>query len=107
MYRRTLTLTDAQRAELVRVRDHDRRAYLRECAAGLLKVADGTAPRAVALHGLLKPRHPDTLYDWLNRYQAQGLVVLIHKPRGHRGFSPSRRRGTGGDDAPHAREPGD
>jgi len=107
MDRRTLDLTDAQRAALVRVRDHDRRAYLRECAAGLLKVADGASPRAVALSGLLKPRHPDTLYDWLNRYQAHGLVGLIHKPRGHRGFSPSPWGGTGGDGASHASKPGD
>jgi hypothetical protein len=107
MYRRTLTLTQEQRAELVRVRDHDRRAYLRECAVGLLKVADGASPYAVALHGLLKPHHPDTLYDWLNRYQAHGLTGLIHKPRGHRGFPPSRRRTTGGDGPPHPDEPGD
>jgi winged helix-turn helix protein len=77
MYRRTLVLTDAQRAE------------------------------AVAAHGLLKARHPDTLYDWLNRYQAHGLAGLIHKPRGHRGFSPSRRGGPGGDGAAHPGEHGD
>src|SRR5437870_10865956 len=106
MYRRTLRLTDAQRAELVHTRDHDRRPYLRTCAAALLKVADGASPHAVALHGLLKPRHPDTLYDWLNRYQAHGLAGLIHKPRGHRGFSPSARGGTDGDGAAHAREHG-
>jgi hypothetical protein len=32
---------------------------------------------------------------------------LIHKPRGHRGFSPSRRRATGGDGPPHTDESGD
>jgi len=107
MYRRTLTLTSEQRAALVQARDHDRRAYLRERAAGLLKVADGASPHAVALHGLLKPRHPDTLYDWVNRYQAHGLAGLPHKPRGHRGFSPSRRGSTGRDGAAHTGEPGD
>jgi hypothetical protein len=107
MYRRTLTLTDAQRTELVHSRDHDRRPYLRTCAAALLKVADGVSPHAVALHGLLKPRHPDTLYDWLHRYQAHGLAGLIHKPRGHRGFSPSARRATGGDGPSHPDQSGD
>ncbi len=107
MYRRTLELTTEQRAALVHARDHDRRAYLRECAAGLLKVADGASPHAVALHGLLKARHPDTLYDWVNRYQAHELAGLIHKPRGHRGFSPSRRGGTGGDGPPHPGKHGD
>jgi Winged helix-turn helix len=97
MYRRTLILTPDQRAELVQTRDHDPRPYLRECAAGVLKVADGASPHAVARTGLLKPRHPDTLYDWLDRYHAHGLAGLIHKPRGHRGFSPSRRGGPGRD----------
>jgi hypothetical protein len=67
MYRRILDRTPAQRAALVQTRDHDRRAYVRERAAALLKIADGASPHAVALHGLLKPRHPDTLYDWLDR----------------------------------------
>jgi hypothetical protein len=106
MHRRTLTLTPAQRTELISARDHDRRAYLRECAAAVLKVADGASPHAVALHGLHKPRHPDTVYDWLDRYAAQGLAGLVHKPRGHRGFSPSRRGAVGRDGAAHPAEHG-
>lgn len=87
--RRGLTLTDVQRAELIAVRDHDPRPYLREIAAALVKIADGQAAFQVARHGLLRPRHPETVYGWMNRYQAGGLANLIHKPRGHRGFSPS------------------
>jgi hypothetical protein len=59
--RRTLTLTEPQRQELIDHRDHDARPYVRERCAALLKIADGHAPHAVARHGLLKPRDPDTV----------------------------------------------
>ncbi len=94
MYRRTLTLTPEQRAELVRARDRDRRPYLRECAAALLKIADGQAPFAVARAGLSRPRDPDTVYSWLAKYLRGGLAALVHRPRGHRGFSPRAGRAT-------------
>lgn len=96
MFRRTLQLTPERRAELEQVRDRDRRPYLRECAAALLKVAEGQSAHQVALTGLHKPRAPDTLYRWLNKYQQEGLAGLVHRPRGHRGFSPWARRRTGG-----------
>ncbi len=72
-YRRTLALTDAQRQDLLQYRDHDPRPYVRERCAALLKIADGLAPHAVARHGLLKPRDPDTVYEWLNWYERFGL----------------------------------
>jgi hypothetical protein len=89
MQQRTLELTPAQRTELEQTRDGDRRPYLRECAAALVKVADGMPAYLVARRGLHKPRHPDTIYRWLDKYEADGLAGLIHKPRGHRGFPPS------------------
>ena len=50
-----------------------------------MKVADGTSPHAVARYGLLKPRQPDTVYHWLNRYQAEGLPgLLAHQHGGYR-----------------------
>lgn len=85
---RTLELSPAQRAELEGVRDRDRRPYLRECAAALLKVADGQPAHRVARHGLHRPRDPDTLYRWLDAYARAGVAGLVHRPRGHRGFSP-------------------
>jgi hypothetical protein len=94
MYRRKLELTLEQRAELERVRD--RRAYLRECAAALLKIADGQSTHQVAQTGLHKPWEPDTVYLWLNKYQQQGLAGLVYQPRGHRGFSPSASSRPGG-----------
>jgi hypothetical protein len=88
MERRTLELSEPERSALCGLRDHDPRPYLRERAAALLKIADGAAPYAVARTGLLKPRQPDTVYRWLQAYQAAGLDGLVHKPRGHRGRFP-------------------
>ena len=91
MYRLGLALTEGQRRELERARDRDPRPYLRERAAALLRVAAGESPHAVALGGLglLRPRKPDTVYEWLRRYRAGGAAGLVARPRGHRGFSPS------------------
>jgi transposase len=88
MHRRTLELTSEQRSELVAIRDRDRRAYLRERAAALLQIADGASVHHVALHGLFRPRDPDTVYDWLNRYQQDGIAGLVQRPRRPRGLSP-------------------
>lgn len=88
MHRRTLDLTTAQRAELCAARDHDPRPYLRERAAALLKIADGQSAHHVARHGLYRPRDPDSLYSWLDRYQAEGLPGLLQRPRRHRGLPP-------------------
>lgn len=91
--RRTLELSDEQRAELQRARDRHPKAHMREKAAALLKVADGQSPHAVAKQGLLKGRDPDTVYRWLDRYEAGGLEGLLVKPgRGRTAvFSPSAR----------------
>lgn len=74
--RRTLELTDIQRQELEHYRDHDARPYVRERSAALLKIAAGQSPHAAARHGLLKPRNPDTVYEWLNWYERIGLRSL-------------------------------
>ncbi len=86
-----LTLDDKmERPELERVRDHHPKPYVRERAAAILKIADGLSGRAVALHGLLKPRCPDSIYDWVKDYQAEGTKGLLIKPgRGRKPvFSP-------------------
>lgn len=75
--RRTLSLTDEQRQALLHHRDHDPRPAVRERCAALLKVADGQSPYAVARHGLLRPRDPDTVYAWLDHFQGQGLPGLL------------------------------
>lgn len=80
--RRTLPLTEAQQHELLHYRDHDPRPYVRERCAALLKIAEGRAPHAVACYGLLRPRDPDTVYTWLDRYQAEGLAGVLAHPHG-------------------------
>jgi len=64
--------------------------YVRERAAALLKMADEQSGRQVALHGLLKKRYPDTVYDWVKRFKAEGMPGLLVKPgRGRKpAFSP-------------------
>jgi transposase len=63
---------------------------MRERAGGLLKIADGAVPSQVAAHGLLKPRDPDTVYSWMNEYEAKGIDGLrIKQGRGRKPrFSP-------------------
>jgi hypothetical protein len=90
---RKLTLSWAQRRELEQARDHDPRPYVRERCAALLKIAAGATAHAVARHGLLKPRDPDTVYAWLTHYLTDGLAGLT----GHRhgGYRRSRLRPRG------------
>jgi hypothetical protein len=66
MHQHTLELSADQRQELERTRDRDKRAYMREYACALLKIADGLSANHVAHHALHKNRDPDTLYRWLS-----------------------------------------
>ena len=98
MPRRQLVLSETERQALVQLRDHAHQPYLRERAAALLKIAEGMPAALVARHGLLRPRDPDTVYTWLDRYQAAGHAGLkVHPGRGRKpAFSPSARDGGGG-----------
>ncbi len=80
--RRRLRLTQDQRMELERHRDHDPRPYVRERSAALVKIADGMSPHAVAQGGLLRERDPDTVYGWLNTYEAAGVAGVIEHRHG-------------------------
>lgn len=87
-----LTLDDEmERRELEKIRDHHPKPYVRERAAAILKIADHMSGREVALHGLLKPRCPDSIYDWVKDYRREGVKGLVIKPgRGRKpAFSPS------------------
>lgn len=79
---RTLILQDEQRQALVQQRDHSPNPQVRERCAALLKVADGQSPHAVACHGLLKPRDPDTVYGWLAIYEKEKLDGLLSRLHG-------------------------
>ena len=82
MVRRALTLTEERRQELLRLRDHDPRPYVRERGTAIRQIAAGQSPHRVATSGLLKRRDPDTVYAWLDRYQAQGAAGLVAHPQG-------------------------
>jgi len=94
-YSHRLELTPAERTELVALRDSAALPYLRERAAALLKIADGGVAAQVARSGLLRARQPDTVYDWIRRYRAEGLAGLSIRPgRGRKpAFSPSASHG--------------
>jgi hypothetical protein len=75
--RRTVRVKTRERRELEYSRDHDARPYVRERCGAVLKMAEGQTPHAVARQGLLKPRDPDTLYGWLEVYEAEGVAGLL------------------------------
>lgn len=79
---RTLSLTEQERTQLEEIRDKDPKPYRRERAAAMLKVADGMPAVTVALKGLLKPRHPETILIWLNHYQQTRTIP----------YQPARRK---------------
>lgn len=72
-----ITLSEAERTELEQLRDKASKAYLRERAAAILKIADGMSASQVAQYGLLKQRQYQTVCDWLGRYQAKGISGLF------------------------------
>ena len=80
--RRTLTLTEAARNELIEHRDHHPNPQVRERCAALLKIAAGASPHSVARQGLLKERDPDTVYGWLNLYERDGLEAVLTRQHG-------------------------
>lgn len=88
--RRYFKLTEEEKAELISIRDSHEKPYMREKASALLKIAEGESPHAVALAGLLKRRKPDTIYGWLDRYNAEGINgLLVKNGRGRKpAFSP-------------------
>jgi transposase len=85
-----LELSEDQHSELERVRDRDARAYMREKAAALLKIAEGQVASQVAENGLHKPHDPDVIYRWLRDWEAQGVTgLVVKKGRGRKAaFSP-------------------
>jgi winged helix-turn helix protein len=85
---RTLTLTQAQEQALTTLRDQTKDEYVRERCAALLKIAAGQSPHWVAQQGLLRPRDPDTVYGWLDIYEAEGIAGL----QDHQQGGPRRRR---------------
>lgn len=87
---RTIVLTAAEQETLVAARDHHPLAYARERAAAILKVAAGWSARRVAAVGLLRPRRPETVGEWIDGYLKRGVVALVVRPG--RGRAPAYAR---------------
>ena len=92
---RQLALSEEQRLDLLDCRAQHPKAYMREKAAAILKVAAGQSVRQVAAHGLLRPRQPKPVRQWIARYLAEGRAGLqVRSGRGRKpAFSPSAPRG--------------
>ena len=86
-----IELSEAQVQELVKARDEHPKAFIRERAAAVLKVAKGKTVTEVAEEGLLKRHEPETVHLWVKRYLQAGLRGWQVKPgRGRKAlFSPS------------------
>src|SRR4051794_21471629 len=90
-----LRLDPDQVAELMLLRDNHPKPYVRERAAAILKVASGWSVRRVAHHGLLRPRRPETVGEWIDRYLTAGPGGLeVATGRGRKTTPPPR----GGDE---------
>lgn len=66
-------LSEAQAQELEGVRHQHPKAYMRERAAAVLKVAQGASVTEVAERGLLIRHEPETVRGWIDHYLHQGL----------------------------------
>ena len=86
-----IQLSEKQRQELRHIRGHHAKAFLRERAAAVLKVADGELVQHVAERGLLKRHEPETVKGWIEQYLSAGLAGWqIKAGRGRKPkFSPS------------------
>ncbi|GHO56289.1 hypothetical protein KSB_53110 [Ktedonobacter robiniae] len=83
-----VTFNKPERVALEEAVHHHPLPHVRERCAALLKIAQGHSPHWVAKHGLLRPRDPDSVYQWLQWYQNEGLMGLVV----HRHGGPHRIR---------------
>lgn len=74
--KRDLELGEVEEETLEAMRDYHPKAYMRERAAALLKIAQGYSVNWVAQYGLLKERRWETVASWLNKYLETGLGGL-------------------------------
>ena len=91
-----LELGEVERETLEEMRQHHPKAYMRERAAAVLKVAGGQSIRQVAEVGCLRRREWETVAKWVKDYERVGLRGLyLRTGRGRKpAFSP-RADGSG------------
>ncbi len=85
-----INLTDDQKTDLLKMRDHDTLPYIRVKAHGILQVAEGHLLQEIASVSLLKPRKPETVKLWCERFLHEGREgLLVQTGRGRKpAFSP-------------------
>ena len=82
---RELPLTDEQKDELVTVAKRHPKPYMRVKATALLLVNRGIPALVVGRDYLVPCRDADTMYSWMNKYEAGGVkALLIRKGRGRK-----------------------
>ena len=88
-----IELSFDEQKELELVGDNHEKAYMREKASAILQIAEGKSGLEVARKGLLKPRRKNTIYDWVKRYQQDGIAgFLVKSGRGRpSSFSPLKQ----------------
>ena len=82
-----LEITKEEQKQLEEIVSKHEKAYMRERASALLQISQGKSGLQVALHGLLKRRRENTVYEWVRRYKAEGIKGLQN--RKGRGRKPS------------------
>jgi hypothetical protein len=91
-----LELGEVERRTLEEMSKHHAKAYMRDRAAALLKVARGMSIRQVAEVGCLKRREWETVAKWVKGYEQHGLRGLyLRAGRGRkRRFCTRREAGS-------------
>lgn len=77
-----LRLTEVEQETLEQAVRHHPHPDARERAAALLRIAEGHSPHWVAQHALLRPRDPDSVYQWLRYYISGGIAALFSRRHG-------------------------
>jgi len=89
MSKYNLSLAEEELYVLDRLRRTSSSPDVRERASAILKVASGCSASEVARNGLLVPRRPQTVQDWVRNYLKDGLEsLLIKKGRGRKPTFP-------------------
>ena len=88
--KRKVVLSEQQYAELVKTRDHAALPYLRQRAAAIIKVSEGESMTKVGKYGLLRKVRHETISQWIDRYEQEGIQGLsVREGRGRKpAFSP-------------------
>jgi transposase len=87
----TIKLTKKQQQQLESIRSRHPKAYVRERAAAVLKVAAGASARSIAAAGFFNVRDHETIAEWVRRFKKDGAEgLLIRAGRGRKpSFFPS------------------